>query len=353
MGADGGRFTIQELLPASAVYRGGDAARFEWDAQRKSIPVAPWSYGVQLRTVRTDYPGGGAVTEQVLGANFKPFTLQGRWVDKWNVPGYAELTRKQFEALVLRGNLCRFQFRGVTFVGLITDFDCDYKRPQDSKYKFTVSAHGRGETDLVARPRSPRTTLDPKTHQLQLKQRLEELPIANPPPNFGGNPIAREILALAGAFNNAVADVADAVDAAVLAPLGDVAKAMQVLAASFAITRGRAQQLIDKLGAIRSDVAGVQTSFSLATMDAWVRGLVRQARLATDLAYRAEDDVVRRAQPDVLAIHEAKQNESLYGIALRYYGSPDGWRLIAQRNGLESFALQGGELLVIPEGPRR
>lgn len=353
MGQDGARFIIQELLPASAVYRGGDAARFEWDSTHRNSPQGEWPMGVQLRTKRTDYGAPGQVTEQVLGASFKPFELSGRWSDKWNQPGYAELTRRQFEALVTRGNLCRFEFRSISYIGLIIDYDCSYQRPSEQLYKFTVSPHRRGDSDVVSRPRSPRTTLDPKTHQLRLKARLLELPVSAGPPNIGGNPLVDAILGLANAFNNAVADIAAAVDAAVLAPLGEVTRAMKVLASSFAIARGQAQVLIDKLGSIRADIDGIQTSFALATMEAWARGLMLQARQATDIAWQAEDDVVRRAEPDILTLHEARANESLYGIAIRYYGSPDGWRTIAQRNGLESFSLAGGELLIIPEGPRR
>lgn len=353
MGNEGARFVIQELLPPSAAYRGGEAARFEWDSQHRNVPFKPWTMEITQRTKRTDPVGAESPVEQVLGPMFEPFTLQGRWLDKWNQAGYAELTRRQFEALVKRGNSCRFEFRGVTYIGIITKFRLDYHWHAHQEYLFTVSPHRRADSDTLARPRLPRTTLDPRTHQLQLKRRVEELPINAAPPNFGGNPLATEILALAAGFNNSVADIADAVDAAVLAPLGDVASAMRVLASSFTIARGTAQLLIDKLGAVRSDVDGVQTSFALATMDAWVKGLIAQARRAQDLAWQAEDDVVRRAEPDVLTVHEARSGESLYGIALRYYGSPDGWALIWQRNGLESFSLLGGELLIIPEGPRR
>lgn len=353
MGFQGATFVIQELLPASAVYRGGDAARFEWDAQHHDIPRRGWMLGVDLRTKRTDYPGAQEPTEQVLGSNLKPFTLEGSWRDKWRQPGYADLTRRQFEALVVRGNQVRLEYRGVTAIGLITSFEADYRWAGWINYEFTVSTHRRGEADILTRPRSPRTTLDPRSHQLQLKRRLQELPVSTAPPNFGGNPLANAILGLAADFNNAVADIADAVDAAALAPIGDVANAMKVLASSFTVARGRAQLLIDKLGAIRSDVGGARTSFAAATMDAWVRGLLLQARQASSMAWEAENDVVRRAEPDILTIHEARAGESLYAIALRYYNTADAWRTIAQRNGLEGFALAGGELLIIPEGPRR
>jgi hypothetical protein len=47
--------------------------------------------------------------------------------------------------------------------------------------------------------------------------------------------------------------------------------------------------------------------------------------------------------------HEVRRNETLYGIAVRYYGAGERWRTIARANGILSPSdLQVGRVIVIP-----
>jgi hypothetical protein len=125
-------FTITEMKRVSS--SGGASAftpsgvSFEWTADEHNIPANSWAMPIAMRTSRTDLPGAEEPVEQILGWNFEPFTCTGVWDDRYMGAGAAFDTFKEFELLVKRGNLVRFEFERVTMHGIITGFTPDYKR---------------------------------------------------------------------------------------------------------------------------------------------------------------------------------------------------------------------------------
>lgn len=367
-----GTFIVAERPDLGGFKPRGGEARFEWTAEGRSAPKQPWPGGVTQRTARVDYPGSDTPTEQVLGPNFKPFTLSGSWKDKYNplatraegetdesfaarAGGFAIKTWKAFLAMVRRGNVVEVSFKSLTFFGIITDFDWDYRREYDIGYTFTVSVHRRPGADELAKPPSPTTTKDANTLSQSIKDRIETEMAAiderKPTTQLAldTSPQTKEHLQQMLSDSQ---DFQTVVDQRVLKTDADSALSVRRAIASGDLIIGGAQTLLNYLGGLKSDTALMyQTAMGVLDFETWGRGLAAQARLVVFESYDARQQLDEQAEPDAIALYRPFKNESLYSISNRFYGTPHNNRLIKQRNRLTSSNLTGTELLIIPEAP--
>lgn len=367
-----GVFVIQERPDLGGFQPRGGAARFEWDSDHRNAPFQPWPGGVTQRTARTDYTGADSPTEQVLGPNFKPFTLRGQWLDKYNpltsrapgesdasfaarARGYAIKEWKAFTAMVRRGNMLEFSFKSMTFFGIITDYDWEYRREYDIGYSFTVSVHRRpGADELDALP-SPSLTRDANTLSKEIEQRITarmDILNAAKPSRFMAGDLSPTTEAEYQALKDASTEFNTVVSQRVLQVAADAFLSVRRAVAAGDIVIGRAQSLINTLGGVRSDVDLMyQTALGVLDVETWGRGLAAQGRLVVYDSYNARQQLDEQIEPNAIALYRPFKGESLYSISNRFYNTPHNWRLIKQRNRLGSSALTGTELLVIPEAP--
>lgn len=338
-----GVFTVQEI-PAG----GGTGERFEWTSDRRSIPKKAWEIGGRLRTVRTDYPGAENPSEQVLGPSFEPFTLEGRWDDRYNTPGFAVAEMRRFEAMCRRGNPVWIQFQGQVFFGLVTEWVFPYSMDWRIGYRFTVSNHGR--PDAISGSRSPSTV--PSTSQsfdeVDLEtQALLAVQKASPAHAFK-TPLKTdvdELLATMSQTRDALADTLDTRTGA-LKPIGDFKR----MATQFRIMGGQAMSVTEALVAARSDTElGIRTALTVLDFESWSRTLRSRCRLLMGSANRAARHVEERDTPAAKGFYKPHRGESLYHVSRQVYGTPYAWRLIADANNLSTFQLDGTETLLIPE----
>ena len=353
-----GTFIIRERPDIGGVLPpGGQPFRFEWTADRRNTPIQPWSMGVTQRTARTDYPGADNPTEQVLGPNFKPFTLTGRWSDKFNFGGYAIQTWRNFLAMVRRGNLCEFSFQSLTFFGIITDFDWDYRREYDIGYSFTVSVHRRPGADPLSKnifqPLS--ITRDANSLAKSVQARiLNDMAITEslkPSQQLVGD-ISATSTAQLQAMQEAADEFNAVVEERVLETDADATLSVRRAIAAADKVIGSAQTRINEVAGLRSDTAlSFQSALGVLDFETWSRGLSSQARLSVFESFDARQQLDRQAQPDAIALYRPFKGESLYSISNRFYRTPHNWRLIKERNRLDSSILTGTELLIIPEAP--
>lgn len=359
-----GTFTIQEVRKVGSTVIGGPRAgdageRFEWTSDRtppdptlggaRATPVNVWELSGKLRRERTDYPGAKTPSVQVLGPVHEPFTLNGRWDDRYNFPGYAVKEMRRFEALCRRGNLCRFQFQGQVFEGLITDWRFPYRREWDIRYEFTVDAHDRpDETDLN---RAPFTAQSPI--QLYSDAQLVHDALASiEPPTSGlvpdvGDDAASALDTLSDALDGLGATLdsfdTDGLDFRVVDPF-------RRIATQFRSVAGRAFDLSLVLFAVRSDTEmAVRTAMSVLDFEEWSRSVRFYGRVLMGHGTRAAAETEERSDGSAVRVYRPHEGESLYSISRRFYGTPHAWRLIADRNRLSTMTLGGDELLIIPE----
>lgn len=335
--------------------------KFVWTASTHSIPTPAWSFGVEQRTARDDYPGAEEPVEQVLGWNYAPFTLSGVWDDRYGGEDFALSTWQEFELLIKRGNPVRLDFEQVSITGLIKGCEFTYKRRDLIGYKFTFSPHQRIEKETVlAEPAGGfRATMDPRTVAKLARAKLEALQAAQALATAANLSVVQGALADADMFRDLTADL-DSISAAIGSVENIVneqifkfesaanafLRATQILA-SVKTTCATALTRIRAVGA--TTALGVQTATALLDFDTWNRGLGAQLREMIVTADDSQKQLNARSQPAVRNLHRARANESLYTISNHYYGTPHRWREISERNGLTALVLDGGELLVIPD----
>ncbi len=383
-------FKIEEINTIGGTTPTGvQFASFEWDARRKNIPFRPWEFPTVQRTVRTDYPGADDPTEQILGPNFEPFTLRGVWDDRYNPQarlnpkdpadasilasaasrtmkglsaagraaavkqgGYAVLEWQKFEDMVRRGNFVLITFEEVKIQGIITAFTPSYLRSSLIGYEFTVSPHHRQPGGFFALKRSPRTVLNATQLRDEAAQQIDEAVVINAraPQSRLVDTVFLDVDEHVDEWVVQLAAIDTEIEQRLLTPEVEPNTSLLRLAASFFSLASISVNLIDDLELFDSSEAmdfedGVQT----LDFDAWSRGLQDKARNIVVVSLRASSELQQRAEPNARALYRPQAQQSLYDVSNRFYGTPHNWRLIARRNGLTSFVLDGTELLIIPE----
>lgn len=358
-----GTFTIQELRRVGATEFRATGEKFEWVSDRtppdplrggaRAMPKRPWELTGKLRTVRTDYPGAKTPTEQVLGPNHEPFSLNGRWDDRYNFAGFAVQEMRRFEEMCRRGNLVRIQFQNQAFECLITDWKFTYRREWEILYQFSVSVHDRPE-DFGTDDRSPDVPKTPteRAEELDLTafNLIAEQNKANRLLLKSGVrdevELAREVLQN---NTNSINDTIDQRELGVfdedpgITPFGR-------LSTQFRTAQTSAFEMVDATIETRSDLdASAKTALNVLNFEVWHRSMRFLGRVAMGQALDGAKDMQTRDAPDAVRLYRPQKGEHLYSISRRFYGTPHAWRFIAERNRLTDFELQGNELLIIPE----
>lgn len=350
-----GVFKIKERPDLGGFRPRSGPVEFNWDSDHRNAPIQPWPGGVHQRTQRTDYAGTDNPSEQVLGPNFKPFTLRGSWKDKFNSPGYAIATWNAFLALVRRGNVVEVSFKSLTFFGIITDFDWEYRREYDIGYSFTVSAHKRPGADEIVTPPQPTILKDARTLSREIDERIKK-DMAAMLERKPANQIAEDTSPLTEAqfqnMINASDEFQSIVSQRILPTDADADTGVRRAVASGDLLINRAKTQIDGLKNLNTGASLMyQTPLGVLGFEGWARGTSAQARLVVFDSYQARLQLEEQADPKAIAIYHPAAGENLYGISIRFYGTPENWRLIKKRNRLTSTTLAGTETLVIPEAP--
>lgn len=404
-------FKIVEIVaPGGKQPPSGRTEVFEWDVEHRNIPTGSWNEGGQLRTNRVDYPASNRVTEQVLGSNMTDLTFSGRWQNKWNrrqgsdfedgVGTYAEDEKARFRAMCRRGNLVEITFEGQAVRGLITSWNFDYRRRFDIDYEFTVSPH----IDPTENPANISSSVDEvdDVPERMAQKALEDLNDVLRKQQESGFPqtqgtsedtdISREE-AIRSTYNDQIfagtvtgneefvgnafgvqnhfravpvdiikgaADAMDSVTRNIL-QFGQVID-QQVLSVqtetelglSSAITRAdliiqRAYNLTQIGNSLKSSKDLLyRAPLSDLSFDIWNKDRASYGRGTVVDTHKARKGLLKRQKTEALAFYRPVKGESLYHISTKFYKTPNNWRVIFERNNLDSLNMTGEELLVIP-----
>jgi hypothetical protein len=359
-----GTFVIRELRSGND----GEGEVFRWTSDRiagqdlagvvynqpsaaRAAPMRPWTFGGELRTTRTDYPGAKTPSEQVLGPRHTEFSLNGHWDDRYNYEGFAVKEMRRFEAMCRRGNLCEFSFQEQKFIGLITNWTFNYERAWDIGYEFQVSNHDRPD-DFAISTRSPDENFDASTIDQLLTLGNEILGLDN-----NESPKGKLKSSVAQAMDSRLNNIGDSVAALDRTVTGqgfidnvEPVDAFKRIGTQCRDIGARCQELVDEFSSARSDIElAVNNAMTVLDFESWSRSLRFHTRLVMGQASESGRQMDERADPSAVAIYRPQQGESLYKISRRFYGTPYAWRYIADRNNLTDFTLNGDELLIIPE----
>lgn len=348
------KFILEEIptLGGSGIRR--DPERFEWDVEHMNAPQKPVNHPGEQRLRRQDYPGSiGSPTIQVLGAKMGPQTFRGLWSDRFNAPGYAKSEKRRFLGVCYRGNAVRIQFDDIDLLGVLKAWDFPYQMDWRIAYEFTVEVANDGIIDKARLPRNPETVVNPRQlldevelsqDQVQAQQNAHAAELAQALAGDLSTDVAASILGV----DTAIDEVADVIDAR-LSGLETLA-ALVRCAQGFRSIRVAALTVLDDLSQAKADAdLQYRTATNELKFETWKRSISFETRLMVLSTIRAERMTAERADPVALATYRPRAGESLYDVSQVCYGTPHNWRPIADRNRLESFVLDGTELLVIPE----
>lgn len=356
-----GVFILTELPAAGDPGAADDGERFEWasdsrasqvfDGRRgggaRACPIKPWPIGGEQRKVRTNYPGAKLPSTQVLGPIHLPQLFTGRWDDRYNAEGYALFEMRRFVDMCERGNDVRIQFGTLAFEGLIENWKCDPSKPWRITYEFSLDVHNRPEqTDRSRVPITPPDTgtlLDRFDFAAQATLDADDLA----PRGVVSGSLADDVTAGLVNLVNLREELADTIDQSEFTAGVD---AFTRVATQFRAARGAAYGLILRLAAVRADLdMSVQTAMSVLDFEDWIRSLRFAARVAMGTARTGYQAATERSEPDAVRLYRPSEGEHLYQVSRKFYGTPHAWRLIYDRNSLQSVTLTGSEILIIPE----
>lgn len=357
-------FVITELNNAGDPSLADTGERFEWTADRdpvvpfngtkgggaRACPMKPWPFGGEQRTVRTDYPGARSPSEQVLGPRRKPFTLSGKWDDRYNGAGYAMAEMDRFEKMAQRGQLCRFQYGPLALEGLIVDWDLDVDRVDFVRYSFQVSVHHKPDEKNL--DRAPATSSDPLSLLDEFDTSVQALLDADnlAPRSMVGGTLADDVTAQLVEITTARERLATTIDNRDREAPEQPIDAFTRIATQFRSGRGAAYDLLLTLGGVRADLdMGAQTAMAVLNFEDWIRSMRYAARIAMGKGFAGDRAATEHAQPNAVRLYRPREGEHLYAIARKFYGTAHAWQLIYDRNDLQTFEMEGTETLIIPE----
>lgn len=349
-------FVITELRQLSGGTFEELPNKFVWTADTYTAPRGGWQFGLTLRTIREDYPGvSGNPTEQVLGWLFDPFTITGRWDDRYAGEGFAEKTRVAFEQMVQRGNLVRIEFEEVRVVGLITNFLPTYIRKYQIDYSFTLSPHYRDKQDTVSI--APQAIANPdryaKDNEAAINKAIDIF--TNGPKEYMNVNIYNTILSSINTWSDQIKTINSITQARVLAvadPRNSPVNSIARLAQSFTTLQESASAMLEATANMGTSTSlAFDNALNVLAFEVWVRELSFQARVIILNSSIAAEQLRERVDRDAMALYRPHASESLYAISNLFYHTPFLWREISERNNLHHFVMTGEELLIIPSKP--
>lgn len=344
---------IVEEIPQQGSSLATTPERFEWTAAAMNAPTKPHKYPGKLRYKRTDYDGSEAPTFQVVGAVLTPIQFEGTWNDRYNTVDYAKQTRRRFIAMCYRGNPVRVSFDDQVLEGLITDWDCPYVDDYRIKYSFTLDP---GADDMIGQARVQRgQDTVPGSLQNAEDVRTQVMSLSDASTTAPTSVLAGTLPADHAADVQGVSDSMDEIDrvnSQVLISQAESPTALQRAASAYSGINNSAVGVLETLLTVRADT-GLQYRSALGELqfDEWRTTVSFYARTTMGVARTSEQASQERAAPKAQVTYRPHKGENLYAVSLAVYGTPDNARLIADRNNLPDYTLQGTETLVIPEPP--
>lgn len=347
----------------------------------RAMPYRAVDWELEQATKVTFYPGNPVGTQQVLGPREVPTHMNGIWKDRFlkgavvknGDPGAvatAEDAVHLFEQLARAARTVRVQWASFVRSGLIKRFRATPDRIQDIAWELEFEWVSRDDET------APRATTEQSAPSGQdLFRRVNELEdVATLAPPSALEELTRELATINGIRDkvSALVDNLRTVETVVNAPA----------AVRGAITNG-VRSLVTQLEDFRQRILGPRSSarsggtsqrvkgdYTSSTevgrrggtppssssvqelqFEIWCRSVGASAAALGFQLQRLELDVLSRTQPRTAQIITAKQGDTLYSLATRFYGSPDFANFLALTNRLTTAVVPAGYELRIPARP--
>lgn len=367
----GGSFEIAQLEgdnPITVLLRG------------RAMPYPAVAFEGEQHSKLTWYPGNPVATQQVLGPRESSTTIHGFWKDRFirgsilkNGSDTAIQSAAQavqlFEQLRRAGKRVRVQWSHQVRSGLIKRFVATPDRVQDQAWEIEFEFASRDDEEA---PKASTEQAAPAGNDLLKRQNaLEDLATLSPDMAFA---LAAEVISRIQGIRDQISKVVDLlriVETAVNLP-GAVLGALKASVASLGrqltellrritgervsaqdrqtATRGKG----DYTNPAAPGRRGARASSSLtqeAQFEIWRRSMGLSAAALLFQLQVLTDDVIQRSRPATTRVITVGEGDTLYSLAVRFYGSSDFANFLALSNRLTTALVPPGYRLRVPDRP--
>ena len=358
-------FTIEELT--------GPGRRITLTS--KSLPNRPVEFGGTQRVSKKWYQGLTVASAQVFGPTEEDTEVGSFWHTfqlvrdaETSLEGFDGVTGirstivfgptaqqlvEAFDAIRRAGQLLRVSWAAIIRHGFLQKASFAHHRREDIEFKLTFTWVSQGEP-------TPKTVLGPQADAPKRRDNVLSF--------MARARAARDELVRIGAMPgrlslairtrvSAAVDVLDAAAAVLAAALSNTTGIARIPSATFFRVASLAQDCAVKARVLAGVLRTGNPDFDIEQDDETARvtgriGLANMRRATLDVeaeVLRVAELFRRLATPDARRVIVAHADEDLREVSRRFYGNPDLWQRIADRNGLIGSRLRGGEVIVIPE----
>lgn len=330
----------------------------------RALPYQGLSAPTRQRVVQRWYPGSRVATLQLLGPEVGDWELKGMWktrflsaapmvqLDGWpNVDNTGGLVAAEdlvqvFHELCEAANTLQVQWGPETRIGVLEDFDPDYDRTEDIRWRMAFKWSQRGKA-AAARASAPS---DPVA---EVRRALDALDFT----------VAEMPASVLPTESKSVLDRVDAVRAAGTAlteKLASIQLAATSTVADVQSVRVLAGRTVAAAQALRagnlSDLPYVQllpldALSEVFSVEVWRRDLGASSRDVQAASAQSAATAAQQGSPGAQRVVTARQGETLRRIALRELGDADAWTQIADDNNIVGSDVAPGTRLVIRRPP--
>lgn len=327
----------------------------------RALPYRGVSWGLEMRTKLTWYPGNPRATQQVLGPQYEPTILNGGWKDRFLVngisvvqaTGFPDLEQSPWSAdalvaamysIVKAGNALRVSWRAEVRTGVMKRFTPRYGIPTGTDVEWEM------EFEWQAADEAPSTAAEsPADPSGALREEMNGQDAAASARPTGVNNATRA--QVAGTLRNARTFAAQMYDAfraislsptAVTAPVGALLSVTELMRVELDAERSRIES-VPRQVVTESDLVA-----ELLNVEAWRRTLAFEQEVLRNGSMARAARAASALAPGTLTVITVPGETTLRRLALTYYGSSDDWEIIANANGFTDSVIAAGTVVVIP-----
>lgn len=334
------------------------------------LPKKPLRLAVKQRAKTKWNPGSPMATQQPLGPELPPTTVNGHWEERyiadltidWATLDGAPIKTLQelhdlFEDICRKGQTVEVGWQAQARRGLLTEFVPEWRRADELDWSMTFTWYGLAETvpGMVGS-----VQIDTGTLATDWTDELRDL-IAKAKAPFDtiqeyADAVDRQVRKVTTAISEIAAAAESMVDA-VTSPLATLRSVMGIMDT----VRQEARTLKETVEATLSErIMSPLLPASIATgatvdeprrvkMELWRRTLSDKARTLSAKAVMDSAEMERQLKPLTVAVFKAGAETDYRDVSLKYYETADDWRALALFNGHSTPNPPEGDLVVVPQ----
>ena len=297
------------------------------------------SFPVEMRSKTTRYAGNEQASQQVMGAFDDDLTIAGVWNDVKIGDGNARYLWDTFDAVCRSGATLQVDWNGVSRRGILKRFTPTPLRAQDVEWEMRFEWRGRvapsAPPTFSTSTQNPRDALSSLSDSIQGTQSMVQ--------SFQDDPLTRVV-----GLSDAIVSQIDAAQDQLTTVISQVTQGVAAATTIASIPQNIIERAIGICGNVATQLSQTEDAILNLSMGAYVvrddaltllqfqfarLSLLQQSTASREVAANTAASFTGYLFPEVIAEVRAPAGSSLRDIALKFYGDPDLWWVIAKYNG--------------------